>query len=65
MTPLGLPEPEILDVLASLGRLGIGGGAAYDALVAATARHHDLVLLTRDRRARATYDGLGVPYRFV
>lgn len=39
------------------------GGAVYDALVGATAREHDRTLLTRDLRARATYDAVGVRYR--
>lgn len=40
---------------------GIAGGAVYDALTALAALEHDLKLATRDRRARATYDTLGVP----
>jgi predicted nucleic acid-binding protein len=39
---------------------GIGGGAVYDALVAATARAHGAALTTADRRARGTYSALGV-----
>ena len=37
----------------------------YDALIARTALTHGLRLLTRDRRARGTYDVLGVDYRIV
>ncbi|MEX0427861.1 PIN domain-containing protein [Nocardioides sp. DS6] len=44
---------------------GVGGGATYDALIAATAQHHEHRLLTADRRARATYDALGVDYEVV
>ncbi len=43
-----------------LGRLGIAGGAVYDALVALAALEHDAGLATRDTRARATYDTVGV-----
>lgn len=43
-----------------LGRLGIAGGAVYDALVALAALEHDAALATRDARARATYDMVGV-----
>ncbi len=43
-----------------LGRLGIAGGAVYDALVGLAALEHDAVLATRDARARATYDTVGV-----
>jgi predicted nucleic acid-binding protein len=50
-------------VLATLGDAGIEGGASYDALIALTAQHHGEELLTRDVRARRTYDRIGVPYR--
>jgi hypothetical protein len=42
-----------------LSRLGIAGGAVYDALVALAAVEHDADLATRDARARATYELLG------
>lgn len=45
---------------ARLSQLGIAGGAVYDALVGATARHHGLPLATRDTRALAIYRALGV-----
>ncbi len=48
-----------------LGRLRISGGAVYDALVGAAARHHDQPLLTADRRALRTYDALGVRVRLM
>lgn len=58
--------PEAADSLQSeLAELGIAGGAVYDALVGATARAHDVTLLSRDRRARATYDSLRVRVRFI
>ena len=41
------------------GRLGIAGGAVYDALVALAAVEHDATLATRDLRAKATYDTVG------
>lgn len=43
-----------------LGRLGIAGGAVYDALVALAALEHDAELATRDARARSTYEVVGV-----
>lgn len=43
-----------------LARLGIAGGAVYDALVGAAARQHGLPLLSGDARARPTYEALGV-----
>lgn len=50
---LGLPER------------GITGGAAYDALVAATARAHSVDLITCDRRAARTYESFGVDVVFL
>lgn len=47
-------------LMQNLGRLGIGGGQVYDALVGATAAEHGLTLVTRDRRALDTYRALGV-----
>jgi predicted nucleic acid-binding protein len=62
---VSLPASRHRDLIADLGLARIKGGAVYDALVAATARHHDLRLLTRDRRARATYDAIGVGYTLL
>jgi predicted nucleic acid-binding protein len=62
---LGLPPDEHLRLVDELARGGIRGGSTYDALVAATARHHGAELITRDRRARPTYDALGVRYRLA
>jgi predicted nucleic acid-binding protein len=65
------PETRFLDgsVLAELraeiSSLGIAGGAVYDALIGATARAFSLPLLSRDKRARATYDALGVDVRIL
>jgi len=42
-----------------LSRLGIAGGAVYDALVALAAVEHEADLATRDARARATYEAVG------
>lgn len=41
-------------------RRGIAGGATYDGLVALAAREHGTDLITRDVRARSTYEALGV-----
>ncbi|HEY3629893.1 MAG TPA: type II toxin-antitoxin system VapC family toxin [Jatrophihabitantaceae bacterium] len=43
-----------------LSRLSISGGAVYDALVALAAKEHGCALATRDGRAKATYDTVGV-----
>ncbi len=42
-----------------LSELGIAGGAVYDALVALAAVEHGAELVTRDGRARGTYEALG------
>lgn len=42
-----------------LSRMGIGGGAVYDALVALAAAEHGADLATRDARARGTYEAVG------
>lgn len=42
-----------------LSRLGVAGGAVYDALVALAAAQHGAALATRDARARATYETVG------
>lgn len=47
-------------LLASLGEHRFAGGAVYDALVAAAAVEHNLVLISRDRRAVQTYQRMGV-----
>ncbi|MEB3983387.1 type II toxin-antitoxin system VapC family toxin [Mycobacterium sp. 663a-19] len=47
-------------LLATLGACGIAGGSVYDALVGATAKEHQLTLVTRDRRALETYRKLEV-----
>lgn len=43
-----------------LAARGIAGGATYDGLVALVAQEHDATLVTRDARARGTYEAMGV-----
>lgn len=52
-------------LLARLGAIGITGGAVHDALVGEAARTNDRRLLTRDGRARRTYELLGVAVELV
>ena len=53
--------PEVAGRLPDvLSQLGISGGAVYDALVALAAAEHGAELATRDARARATYETVGV-----
>jgi predicted nucleic acid-binding protein len=62
---LTLDADQTRRALAELGRLGIGGGAVYDALIAIVARTHDAVLISLDRRAAPTYTALGVEHRLI
>jgi len=48
-----------------LARLGISGGAVYDALVGAAARRHGRSLVSGDARARPVYEALGVRVRLI
>lgn len=57
---LVLPSEVASVAHRDLARLGISGGATYDGLVALAAHRHDLVLATRDARARPTYEAVGV-----
>ena len=57
-----LSDQAAAELLASLGTLGIAGGAVYDALVGAAAVQHELTLITRDRRAADTYRRLDVTF---
>lgn len=58
--PLVLSDATSTDLVERLGALGIVGGAVYDGLVALAALEHGAELATRDARARATYDAVGV-----
>ncbi len=60
-----LDPDAVQPLLARLGQVGIVGGAVYDALVGEAARINDCTLLTRDLRAKRTYDILGVSYELV
>jgi len=57
--PLILGPRESAQIPDTLSRLGIAGGAVYDALVALAAVEHDADLATRDLRAKAIYDAVG------
>ncbi len=59
-SPLLLGGSSTRKLPDTLSRLGIVGGAVYDALVALAAREHGAALATRDARARGTYDAVGV-----
>jgi toxin FitB len=59
-TPFVLSGEQARTVHATLSRIGIVGGAVYDALVALAAKENGAALATRDARARGTYDAIGV-----
>lgn len=63
--PLVLPARAYLRLLEASARSGLVGGGIYDALIAATAGHAGATLLTRDERARSTYERMHVPYEIV
>ncbi len=63
--PLVLPARAHVELVETAARTGLAGGAIYDALIAATARHAGATLLTRDLRARPVYDHMKVRYELV
>jgi predicted nucleic acid-binding protein len=60
-----LGEAEAAGLGGEIGRLGISGGAVYDALVAAAARQHRLTLVSADARARPAYEAFGVEIELI
>jgi hypothetical protein len=60
-----LQQTDAAALIERLGTVGITGGAVYDALVGEAARVNGCLLLTRDHRARRTYDLIGVAHEFV
>lgn len=62
---LVIPGDELADTLDRFVIARAGGGAAYDALVAATALRHGVSLLTRDERAAEIYERIGVDVMWV
>jgi len=62
---VGLQSAEYRGLIPRLVELGISGGAAYDALIAATARAADEILVSCDRRAAQTYERIGVSFRLI
>jgi predicted nucleic acid-binding protein len=57
--PMLLGSRTAVRIPELLGRLGIAGGAVYDALVGLAAAEHDAELATRDLRAKGTYEAVG------
>jgi predicted nucleic acid-binding protein len=63
--PLVLPGRAQRELVRTAAASGLLGGAIYDALIAATARHAGATLLTRDQRARSIYERLAIRFEFV
>jgi hypothetical protein len=57
-----LPDPPV-NAVATTTEQGVTGGAADDALVAATAANAGLI--TCDRRAAGVYDAYDVPFQLL
>ncbi len=62
---LALAGDEVADAIDGFVLARASGGATYDALIAATASHHGVTLLTRDERAAAVYERLGAEVVWV
>lgn len=58
--PLLMAAPKAAKLPGTLAKLGVAGGAVYDAMVALVAAEHGVRLATRDARAVATYELVGV-----
>lgn len=54
-----IPEPILSSLHRELAAAGIAGGATYDAMIALAAREYGAILVTRDLRAKPTYEALG------
>lgn len=64
-TPLSLPARQRATLIDRFAMAGVAGGAVYDGLIAATAAHHDAVILSLDHRAARTYEVLGARFRLL
>lgn len=62
---LWIAEDQATNLIVRVGRIGISGGSVYDALVGEAARVNGCRLLTRDQRARRTYELVGVDFELV
>lgn len=62
---LALPAAATRRALRTAVDHGIRGGALYDALIAATARHHHHTLISADRRAARVYSALGTEAVYI
>jgi predicted nucleic acid-binding protein len=63
--PLSLSGSAQRALVGMAARGGLSGGAIYDLLVAATAKRAKATLMTRDRRALAAYETVGVSFELL
>lgn len=64
-TPVALPSTRATGLVAELAVAGVAAGATYDALIGITAACAGRVLVTRDRRAAATYSLLNIAHELL
>lgn len=64
-TVVAIDPTTTAQLIERFGVIGVVGGSVYDGLVAEAARQHGCVLLTRDQRARRTYDLVGVDWELI
>ncbi len=63
--PLVLPPGGHLRLIERAACAAVSGGSVFDALIAATVLRAKARLLTRDRRAVATYRAIGVDFELL
>jgi predicted nucleic acid-binding protein len=63
--PLVLDSETTRGLPSELSRLGISGGATYDAVIALTAAAHGATLVSLDQRAAVTYRRCGVRFEML
>lgn len=62
---VGLAAEDYWDLIHRAPQLGIVGGAIFDAFIATAAHRAGLKLISRDRRAAATYAAVGVDHELM
>lgn len=62
---LTLSEAGLRRSIAMLADAGLGGGAIYDAIVAASCLEAEATLISADRRAAPIYDLIGIEFEML
>lgn len=63
--PMVLSGAGYLRILGLMADIGIPGGAVYDCLIAETAREHNAVLVSLDKRAAQHYAAVGAEFELL